>query len=87
MHHANLKKGENCVATESFSKIIFQNGATVAGVGEVLDVGRGSILTIKTYGTSDSRTLVFQAQVDDGAWYEPSSTCAWNTSVLESEVP
>ncbi|GBF77252.1 hypothetical protein PA598K_05788 [Paenibacillus sp. 598K] len=49
--------------------VTLQEAATAAGNGTSFDVGFYKTLTIEVWGTSTSRTVVYEVQSISGAWY------------------
>ncbi|MFS0723869.1 hypothetical protein [Paenibacillus sp. 1P07SE] len=50
-------------------EVVLQNESTAAGNGTPLTVGEYKTLTIEVYGTSVSRTVIFEIQSVSNAWY------------------
>jgi len=48
---------------------ILQNAVSAVGNGTAISVGNLKTLTLEIYGTSTSRTIVFEGASTSGAWY------------------
>jgi len=61
-----------------------QNASTSIGTGEFIPVKNASTLIISIYGTSTAFTLLFQAALDDGSYFNIAGLKLADQSTLAS---